>query len=167
MQRNVLKKIRKEKDMSNNNWYGIKGLEFVWRGTQSDSGVRYKGVLVNATIPEDTMWDRFIRDESDEVVPERETDYDGFSQYMHDNADEVKELVIMAMEPVATYSTCNFGGIEILHIDSYGDYVITSYNNGECRFGIGQNKLYQNSKGDYFFKKDGHRYYISSFMRTK
>lgn len=73
-------------------WYGIKGIKFIWQGTQSDPLLKYKGKEINSYIVEDTMWEHWIHDDDDNLIPDRENDLKGFEQFMRDNADEVKEL---------------------------------------------------------------------------
>lgn len=73
-------------------WYGIKGIKFIWHGEWSDPGIKYKGKEINSYIVEDTMWERWIHDDDDNLIPGRESDLNGFEQFMRDNADEVKEL---------------------------------------------------------------------------
>ena len=47
------------------NWYGIEDVGFIWHGSWSDPEIEYKGKRLNATIVEDTMWERF-REECEE-----------------------------------------------------------------------------------------------------
>lgn len=51
-----------------------------------------------ATIVEDTMWERWIRDDDGRLIDGRESDDDGFKKFMLDNKDEVYELIELAME---------------------------------------------------------------------
>lgn len=53
---------------------------------------------INATIVEDTMWERWIRDDDGRLIDGRESDDDGFKKFMLDNKDEVYELIELAME---------------------------------------------------------------------
>ena len=47
---------------------------------------------------EDSMWDRWIRDDDGKLIDGRENDDDGFEKFMLDNKDEVYELIELAME---------------------------------------------------------------------
>ena len=76
------------------NWYGIEGIGFIWRGSWSDPGLEYNGKVINSTIVEDTMWDRFTHDDDGNYIERNEKD---FNTYMKDNADEVKELCELAL----------------------------------------------------------------------
>lgn len=146
--------------MAMRNWYGIKGIKFIWHGEWSDPGVVYKGIEVNSTIPEDTMWERWLEDGG------KEDDDKGFAKYMKAKANEVKELICLTMEPIATKVICNFGGIGILAIDNYGDWVISGENYGNGFFRISQSQIRYNTKGKPFFMRQGRREYLSEYMKT-
>lgn len=72
------------------NWYGIEDVGFIWHGQWSDPEIEYKSKRINCYIVEDTMWDRFKEDGF--------CDEDLFGNYMRENADEVRELIELAME---------------------------------------------------------------------
>lgn len=72
-------------------WYGLTGVGFVWHGEWSDPEIEYKGKRINANIIEDSMWDRWIRDDNGKLI-------DGFEKFMLDNKDEVYELIELAMD---------------------------------------------------------------------
>lgn len=77
------------------NWYGIKDVGFIWRGSWSDPEIEYKGKRINSTIVEDTMWERFRENcEEDGITP----DEDEFELYMAANPEDVYELIELAME---------------------------------------------------------------------
>ena len=77
------------------NWYGIEGVGFIWHGEWSDPEIEYKGKRINATIVEDTMWERFKEEcEADGVTPTE----DEFGLYMEANPEDVYELIELAME---------------------------------------------------------------------
>jgi len=67
-------------------WYGLTGVGFIWHGEWNDPEIEYKGKRINATIVEDAIWERWIRDD------------DGFKKFMLDNKDEVYELIELVME---------------------------------------------------------------------
>ena len=73
-------------------YYGIKGIKFIWHNCWADPEIEYKGRRCSCYCIEDVMWDRWTHDENDNFIPEREKDEDGFCKYMLDNADEVYEL---------------------------------------------------------------------------
>ena len=75
------------------NWYGLEDVGFIWRGSWSDPVLEYKGNLINSTIVEDAMWDRWTHDDYGNHLPEREEDEEGFAEYMKENAYEVYELL--------------------------------------------------------------------------
>lgn len=79
-------------------WYGISDIGYIWHGEWSDPEIEYKGKRINATIVEDTMWERWIRDDDGRLIDGRESDDDGFKKFMSDNKDEVYELIELAME---------------------------------------------------------------------
>ena len=74
-------------------WYGLTGVGFIWHGEWNDPEIEYKGKRINATIVEDTMWERWIRDDDGRLIDGRESDDDGFRKFMLDNKDEVYELI--------------------------------------------------------------------------
>ena len=78
-------------------WYGIEGIKFIWHNTQSDPEIEYKGKRCSCYIVEDTMWERWLHDDDDNFIPERDQDFEGFDKYMKENADEVKELCELAL----------------------------------------------------------------------
>lgn len=41
-------------------WYGIPGIGFEWRGSQSDPLLHYKGRTFNANDIQDAIWDSFV-----------------------------------------------------------------------------------------------------------
>ena len=77
-------------------WYGIDDIGFTWHGEWNDP--EYKGKRINANIIEDSMWDRWIRDDDGKLIDGRENDVEGFERFMLDNKDEVYELIELAME---------------------------------------------------------------------
>lgn len=79
-------------------WYGISDIGYIWHGEWSDPEIEYKGKRINATIVEDTMWERWIRDDDGRLIDGRESDDDGFKKFMLDNKDGVYELIELAME---------------------------------------------------------------------
>lgn len=81
--------FRKMKELLD--WYGLTGVGFIWHGEWNDPEIEYKGKRINATIVEDTMWERWIRDDDGRLI-------DGFKKFMLDNKDEVYELIELAME---------------------------------------------------------------------
>ena len=87
---------RKMKELPD--WYGLTSVGFIWHGEWNDPEIEYKGKRINATIVEDTMLERWIRDDDGRLIDGRESDEDGFKKFMLDNKDEVYELIELAME---------------------------------------------------------------------
>ena len=83
--------FRKMKELPD--WYGLTSVGFVWHGEWNDPEIEYKGKRINATIVEDTMWERWIHDDDGRLIDEG-----GFKKFMLDNKDEVYELIELAME---------------------------------------------------------------------
>lgn len=84
-------------------WYGIKGIKFIWHGEWSDPEIEFRGKRCSCYIIEDTMWENWIHDDDGILIPEREDDEDGFEQYMRDNAEEVKYLCTIVLFPEEVY----------------------------------------------------------------
>jgi len=78
-------------------WYGIEGIKYIWHNEWADPEIEYKGKRCSCYIVEDTMWERWIHDDDDNLIPEKENNPDGFDEYMRENADEVKELCELAL----------------------------------------------------------------------
>jgi hypothetical protein len=78
-------------------WYGIEGIKFIWHNEWADPEIEYKGRRCSCYVVENTMWERWIYDDNDNLIPEREKDEEGFEKYMLENADEVKELCELAL----------------------------------------------------------------------
>lgn len=66
---------------------------------------------------------------------------------------------------IAVYPICNFGGVEILGVNSYEERVEIAVNNGESRDYRGCYKLYKTKTGRSFFKMGGLLYYLDQFQR--
>jgi hypothetical protein len=78
-------------------WYGIEGIGFIWHGSWSDPEIEYKGHRMSCYIVEDTMWERF-REDCEELGKNADACIDEFDMYMKDNAEDVYELIELAME---------------------------------------------------------------------
>ena len=76
-------------------WYGIEGIGFIWHSEWSDPEIEYKGKRINSYIVEDTMWERY-KEECEERL--QEPNYDNFDIYMKEHAEDVYELIELAME---------------------------------------------------------------------
>lgn len=69
------------------NWYGIEGIEFVWRGAWSDPAITYQGVTDTINIDiENLMWEEFMEETGSD-------DLDEFAQYMLDNGENVRGYI--------------------------------------------------------------------------
>lgn len=84
----------KSKDKS---WYGIPSIKFVWHNEWADPEIEYRGKRCSCYVVEDTMWERWTHDDDGSLIHGREEDYEGFNQYMIDNADEVEYLTQVAL----------------------------------------------------------------------
>ena len=76
-------------------WYGIENVGFIFRGQWSDPELEYKGKRINSYIIEDTMWERFKEDCEEQG---KKTDECYFSTYMKEHAEDVYELLELAIE---------------------------------------------------------------------
>lgn len=79
-------------------WYGIPDIGFIWYNTQTDPMLEYKGKLINSTIIEDTMWERYTHDDDGNYISINASDEEGFKHFMLHNKDDVYELLETAME---------------------------------------------------------------------
>lgn len=79
--------------------YGIEGIKFIWHNEWADPEIEYRGRRCSCYIVEDTMWERWIHDDDSKLIPERESDEEGFAKFMQENADEVKYLCEVALLP--------------------------------------------------------------------
>ena len=79
------------------NWYGIENVGFIWHGSWSDPEIEYKGKRINATIVEDTMWERY-KEECEEQGKDTDVYIDDFDNYMKEHSDDVYELIELAIE---------------------------------------------------------------------
>ena len=70
------------------NYCGIEDIRYVSHGEWSDAELEYKGKLFNENEVSEVLWERFISE-----FPEKDGDYEAFSQYMYDNKDKVYELL--------------------------------------------------------------------------
>ena len=72
---------------------GIRGIQFIWHGSQADPELGYQGKVVNYWDVENTLWEDYRADR--EMKGLRVTDDDSlFNQYCHQNADYIKELIV-------------------------------------------------------------------------
>lgn len=78
-------KIGKKKELPD--WYGIKGIKFIWNGEWADPEIEYKGKKCSAYVVEDTMWEFYYKD----GCP------GDFNDYMRENEEEVRDLCEMAL----------------------------------------------------------------------
>lgn len=69
---------------------GIRGIQFIWHGSQSDPELSYLGKVVNYWDVEDTMWYRYKEEMGTEPNPDDEPT---FTRYCYQHADEIKQLI--------------------------------------------------------------------------
>lgn len=73
-------------------WYGIKGVGFIYHNSWSDPDIEYKGNQMNCVPIEDAMWDKFR--EEYEYQGKNPDDYvEEFGSYMQEHSDEVYNLI--------------------------------------------------------------------------
>lgn len=85
--------FRKMKELPD--WYGLTGVGFIWHGEWNDPEIEYKGKRINATIVEDTMWERWIRDDDGRLIDGRESDDDGFKKRITKGQEKSCSLFFM------------------------------------------------------------------------
>ena len=73
------------------NWYGIPGIGFEWRGSQSDPLLHYKGRTFYNWDIEDALWEYYEEDGGD---PNND---DTWKQYVIDNAVDYLDNLIFEM----------------------------------------------------------------------
>ena len=78
------------------NWYGISGIKFVYHNNWADPDIVYRGKLLNSHIVEDTMWEEYTTDDDGNIIREKENDLNGFSTFMLEQAEHIKELFLLA-----------------------------------------------------------------------
>ena len=74
------------------NWYGIKGIKFIFVNSYSDPLIEYKGIRFSSYLVEDTMWARYTE--------EGNSDVNNFDNYMFSHTDEVYELCNLAIASI-------------------------------------------------------------------
>ena len=72
---------------------GIRGIQFIWHGTNSDPELSYDGKTVNYWDVEDTLWEQY-KDERKMKGLLVTDDEDLFTKYCHQNADYIKDLIV-------------------------------------------------------------------------
>lgn len=73
------------------NWYGIEGIGFEWRGSQSDPILHYKGRTFYNWDIEDVLWEYYIEDGGD---PDNDNEW---QSYVVDNAVNYLDNLIFEM----------------------------------------------------------------------
>ena len=74
------------------NWYGIDGIGFEWRGSQSTSLLHYEGHTFYDCDIEDALWENYVEDGGN-------TDnYDEWQSYVMDNAVNYLEDIVWLSE---------------------------------------------------------------------
>lgn len=74
-------------------WYGIKPIRFIWRGSWADPEICYNRMVVNSHTVEDTMYKRYHEHCKEEGL---ENSDDGFAEFMRNNKAEIVELIYLA-----------------------------------------------------------------------
>ena len=69
-------------------------------------------------------------------------------------------------KPVGVMPLTNFGGLAIMEIENgIDDYVWVTDNYGDGYKNITRNKIRYNTKGEPYFIRNGHTWYLNEFMR--
>ena len=73
-------------------WYGISGIQFIWRNCYDDPLLKRRSHVVNCRVLEDLFWSLFQDDVSEGVfkLNSSESDEDAFARYMQLHADDVR-----------------------------------------------------------------------------
>lgn len=105
-------------------WYGIEPILFIYHGDWSDPEVSYNGMVVNSYTVEDSMTQLYREHCEEHQISD--DNYDGFEEYMRENADEVKELIEIAYQSLQeqieqdatlSYTICDTHEIKIRPCD--------------------------------------------------
>ena len=64
-------------------WYGIEGIEFIWRGYWSDPTLEVDGTLITPHDIEDYFWEEFLEDTG------KDGDYEAFAKWMKEHEEDV------------------------------------------------------------------------------
>ena len=76
-------------------WYGIKGIEFIWHGTNDDPELKIGSAYINSHDVEDHFWDAYAEDGGDT------NNFDAFAEWMRAHADEVRDYAQMVVDMYA------------------------------------------------------------------
>jgi hypothetical protein len=79
-------------------WYGIYGVEFIWKGEWSDPYIRFRDYVMNSHDVEDAMWEEYNEYLEENGIENQENEDELFSKYMKENAYRVKELCQYCIE---------------------------------------------------------------------
>lgn len=82
----LLESLNKKTTLTEGEFYGVPGVEFIWHGEWSDPEVKYKDHLFNYYELENVLWDEF----KEEYPEAREEDFD---KYVLENKARVYELL--------------------------------------------------------------------------
>ena len=76
-------------------WYGIKGIKFIYRGDYSDPLLEYKEVQLNLHLVEDPLWDDYNEKCGEKHIP---ATLKGFARHLRRHSEEVYERADEAAE---------------------------------------------------------------------
>lgn len=69
-------------------WYGIKGIKFIYRGDYSDPLLEYRGILFNEHDVADILWDEYNEKCGERHIP---ATLKGFARHLRRHREEVFE----------------------------------------------------------------------------
>lgn len=84
----VAKAIGVKNESDYPDWYGIKGVKFIWHNELADPEIMYNGRKCSSYTVEDTMWEEYL----EEYPAGRYAERIDFGDYMRLHADHVIEL---------------------------------------------------------------------------
>lgn len=71
---------------------GVRGIHFIWHGSQADPELSYKGKVVNYYAVEDTIWEEYKEDRKIKGLLVVDDDVE-FNKYCQQHAADIKQLI--------------------------------------------------------------------------
>ena len=71
---------------------GIRGIRFIWHGTNADPELSYRGKTVNYWDVENTLWEEYKEDRQEKglLIPD---DQELFDKYCQEHSADIKQLI--------------------------------------------------------------------------
>ena len=76
---------------SKGKYYGVDGVDFIYKGEWADPLIAYNGYIINATAIEDTLYDEFVEYTGDEYTGEVDDNY--FDSWVGENPDILIDIL--------------------------------------------------------------------------